>query len=161
MNPQLEAWRARWRLLAPREKLMVAAAAAVIALVLVWLAAIGPALSTLRSSDAQRAQLDAQLQRMIALRGEAQGMQSQPRLGREEALRQLELAVRQRLGTNGRITVAGDRVTVTLTGTPADALAQWLAQARTAARALPGEARLTRNAAGLWEGSVVLALPRS
>ena len=160
-NARLDALRARWNTLAPREKLLVAAAAGVIAFALVWLVAIGPALSTLRSSDEQRVQLDAQLQRMVALRAEAQGMQSQPRQGREEALRQLELGLRQRLGTSGRITVTGDRVTVTLTGTQADALAQWLSQARTAARALPGEAHLTRNASGLWEGNIVLTLPRS
>jgi general secretion pathway protein M len=48
---------------------------------------------------------------------------------------------------------------VTLTGTGADALAQWLTQARVNARALPGEAHLSRNAAGMWEGTLVLTLP--
>ena len=38
-------------------------------------------------------------------------------------------------------------------------VAQWLAQARINARALPGEARLNRTAAGLWDGTVVLTLP--
>jgi len=161
MNARTQAWRSRWAALAPREKLLVATAAGVIALGLLWMIAIGPALGTLRASDEQRAQLDAQLQRMVALRAQAQAMQSQPRQGREEALRQLELSVRQRLGTSGRMTIVGDRVTVSLTGTSADTLAQWLAQARTAARALPGEAHLTRNASGNWEGSVVLTLPRS
>jgi len=161
MNAALEALRARWAAMGSREKLLVAVAAALIAIALVWMIAIGPALSTLRSSNEQRVQLDVQMQRMAALREQARGMQSQPRIGREEAVRQLELGARQRLGTSGRIVISGDRVTVTLTGTPADALAQWLAQARTAARALPGEARLTRNANGLWEGSMVLTLPRS
>jgi general secretion pathway protein M len=53
----------------------------------------------------------------------------------------------------------GERVTVTLLGTAADALAEWLTQARVNARALPSEARLVRNASGLWEGTVVLTLP--
>jgi general secretion pathway protein M len=67
--------------------------------------------------------------------------------------------VRQRLGTTGRTLVSGDRVTVTLTGAAPEAVAQWLAQARANARALPGEARLNRNASGLWEGTLVLTLP--
>ena len=48
---------------------------------------------------------------------------------------------------------------VTLAGVPPDALAQWLAQARINARAVPGEARLQRNAAGQWDGTLVLNLP--
>jgi general secretion pathway protein M len=86
-------------------------------------------------------------------------MQSQPRQTYDEALRQLETSVKQRLGTSARMAVAGERVTLTLAGTPADALAQWLTQARINARALPAEARLARNAAGLWDGTIVLNLP--
>jgi general secretion pathway protein M len=57
------------------------------------------------------------------------------------------------------MTVVGDRVTVALKAMSADNLAQWLAQVRLNARALPGEARLTRNAAGTWDGTLVLTLP--
>lgn len=160
MNDQLRMLRARWAALAAREKVMVGSAAAVIVVAIVWLALVGPALSTLRTADAQRRTLDGQLQRMAALKAQAQAMQSQPKQGREEALRQLELATRQRLGTSARLAVSGDRVTVTLTATPADALAQWLAQARTAAHALPEQAHLVRNNTGAWDGSLVLALPR-
>ena len=161
MNAQLEMLRARWATLAPREKVMVGGGAAVVALAIVWLLFVGPALATLRSADTERRTIDAQLQHMGALRREAQAMQSQPKQSRDESQRQLELSVRQRLGTSARLTVVGDRVTVALTGTPADALAQWLAQARAAAHALPVEAHLVRNAAGTWEGNLVLALPRS
>jgi general secretion pathway protein M len=161
MKAQLGMLRARWETLAPREKVMVAAAVAVVALGLVWMIFIGPALSTLRTAETQRRTLDAQLQRMAAMRTQAQAMQSQPKANRDESLRQLEQSVRQRLGTTARMQVAGDRVTVTLTGTPADALAQWLAQSRAAAHALPAEAHLVRNAAGTWEGNLVLALPRT
>ena len=161
MSAKLQAIKVRFNALAPREKLMVIAATAVVALALVWLIAIGPALSTLRTADSQRRAIDTQLQHMAALRTQAQAMQSQPKQDRDEAMRQLEQSVRQRLGTSGRMVISGDRVTVTLTGTQADALAQWLVQARTAAHTLPGEAHLTRNASGLWEGSLVLILPRS
>jgi general secretion pathway protein M len=161
MNPTVQALRVRWAGLAPREKLLVAAAGGVIGLALVWWIAIGPALSTLRTSDEQRRALDAQLQRMLSLQSQAKVLQGQPKQGREEAMRQLELAIRQRLGTTARTVITGDRVTVTLSGAPADAFAQWLSQARTVARTVPGEAHLTRNPNGTWDGSLVLTLPRS
>jgi general secretion pathway protein M len=161
MNAQVQQLRARFNALASREKLMVAGAALVIVLAIVWLVAVGPALATLRTAGQQRRTLDVQLQRMVALKAQAQSLQSQPKANRDEALRQLEQSVRQRLGTAGRMTVSGDRVTVALTGVAGDALAQWLAQARSAAHTLPSDAHLTRNASGQWEGTLVLVLPRS
>jgi general secretion pathway protein M len=145
--------------LAPREKMLVGGAAALLAAVLVWLIAIGPALATLRTAEEQHRALDTQLQRMRSLQAQAQTLQSQPKLGAEEALRLLEVSVRQRLGTSARLVIAGERATITLSGTPPDALAQWLTQARVNARALPGEARISRNSAGLWDGTLVLTLP--
>jgi len=154
------AWlRTRWQGLVPREKMLVGGAAALLAAVLVWLIAIGPALATLRTAEVQHRALDTQLQRMRSLQAQAQALQSQPKLGADEAVRMLELSVRQRLGASARLVVAGDRATITLSGTPPDALAQWLTQARVNARALPGEARISRNSAGLWDGTLVLTLP--
>jgi len=161
VNPQVQMLRTRFNTLAPREKLMVLAAGVVIAVAIVWMIAIGPALATLRTAEQQRRSLDTELQRMVALKAEAQAMQSQPKQSRDEAMRQLEQSVKLRLGASGRMVIQGDRVSLTLTGTPADAFAQWLSQARTAAHVLPGEAHLTRNASGLWEGTLVLILPRS
>jgi len=151
--------RARWQALAPREKVLVAATTALVVLALLWLVGVRPASKVLRSAEEQHRTLDAQLQQMAALQQEARGMQAQPKIGHDEAQRLLELSLRQRLGTSARLAIAGDRATVTLTGTPADALARWLTQSRVDARALPGEARLQRNAAGLWEGTLVLSLP--
>jgi general secretion pathway protein M len=151
--------KARWQGLAAREKMLTVAAAALIAVALVWLVLLGPALGTLRSAETQRRALDEQLRQMQLLQAQAQALQAQPKQNHDDAVRLLELSVRQRLGTTGRILIAGDRATVTLTGTSPDALAQWLTQARVNARALPGEARIARNAAGLWDGTLVLALP--
>jgi general secretion pathway protein M len=67
--------------------------------------------------------------------------------------------VRQRLGAAARTLIAADRATIPLTGAAPEAVAQWLSQARANARVLPSEARLNRNASGLWEGTVVLSLP--
>jgi general secretion pathway protein M len=151
--------RVRWAALAPREQALVAAAAGLVVLALLWWVALGPALATLRSAEAQHRTLDDQLLRMRRLQAQARAMQSQPRQSPDESMRQLESAIRQQLGVAARYSIAGDRVTVTLTNVPAPALAQWLSQVRTNARAIPGEARLTRNPAGGWDGSLVLALP--
>ncbi len=150
---------ARWAALAPREKLLVGAAAAVVALALLWWVGLAPALQTLRSAPAQHRSLDAQLQRMQALQAQAQALQAQPKQGHDEALRALEQTIRQRFGTTARYSISADRVSITLTAAAPDTLAQWLTQARVNARALPAEARLTRNAAGQWDGTLVMTLP--
>ena len=150
---------ARWAGLAPRERLLVGGAAGLVGLALLWWVALGPAITTLRTAGEQHRVLDAELARMQRLQAQAKAMQSAPRQNPEEAMRQLEAAIRQQLGTSARYVIAGDRVTVTLANTQPAALAQWLSQVRTNARAIPGEAKLTRNASGGWDGSVVLALP--
>ena len=150
---------ARWAGLAPRERLLVGAAAGLVGLALLWWVALGPAITTLRTADEQHRELDVELARMQRLQAQAKAMQSAPRQNPEEAMRQLEAAIRQQLGTSARYVIAGDRVTVTLANAQPAALAQWLSQVRTNARAIPGEAKLTRNASGGWDGSVVLALP--
>lgn len=155
---QLQALRAHWDALAPREKAFAAAAAALVAFALLWWIALGPALRTLSQAQEQRSLLDAQLQQMLRLQAQARAMQAQPRQNYDDAVAALQASMAQ-LGPNSRHSVAGERATVTLSGVPSEALAQWLTQARVNARALPGEARITRNPAGLWEGTLVLALP--
>ncbi len=159
MSEATQALKARWAGLAAREQRMVAAATAVVVLALLWWVALAPALATLRASEDQRRALDTQLQRMRMLQAQAQSLQSQPKQTYDEALRLLETSVRQRLGTTARMVVVGDRVTLTLTATAADAFAQWLTESRVNARALPSESRLVRNAGGQWDGTVVLTLP--
>jgi general secretion pathway protein M len=151
--------RERWAGLAPREQALVAGAVAVVALALFWWIAIGPALGTLRSAEAQHRELDAQLQQMKRLQAQARAMQSLPRQSADESMRQLEAAIRQQLGASARFSVAGERVTVSFQNAPAQGLAQWLSQLRANARAIPGEARLTRNSSGGWDGTLVVTLP--
>ena len=174
------ALRARWQALAPREQTLVLAAAGVVGLALLWWVALAPALSTLRTAAPRHAELDAQLQRMQSLQAEAQQLQSAPRAARGDTAAALRAALTQRLGNTAQLSMVGDRATVTLKGAPADALAQWLAQARSNARAAPIEARLTRSAPApaprtanapatlgspaapampRWDGTLVLALP--
>ncbi len=161
MNPSgpLAGLSARWASLAPREKSLTAAACGLIALALVWWVGIAPARATLKSAETQHINLEQQLDKMRRLQAQAQALQSQPKLSYDDASRALETSVRERLGATARVATVGDKTTVTLTGVPPNTLAQWLAQARSSARVLPSEARLTRNAAGTWDGSVVLSLP--
>ncbi|MBK6614201.1 type II secretion system protein GspM [Ottowia sp.] len=154
-----------WTGLQARERRLVALAAAVIGLALLWWLGLSPALATLRAAPAQRAALQAQAQQMQRLQREAEALQALPRLGRDEALRALESAARQRLGATGQLSVVGDRANVALKATPAQDLADWLADARANARAAPVEARLTRagdrapGAPVLWSGTLSLGLP--
>ena len=152
--------RGQWQQLPAREKKIAVYAAVVVTLALLWWVAIAPALSTLRSADAQHAALDAQLQQMLSLRTQAQALQAQPRQSRDDALRLLEASDQQGLGPGARMATTGERVSVTVSGAAPDVLAQWLNQARVNARAVPAEARLQRNAAGLWDGTLVLNLPQ-
>ena len=149
----------QWARLAPRERRLAAGAAGLVAVALLWWLALAPPLAVVRTAETQHRSLDAQVQRMVGLQAQAQALQSQPRQTAEEASRLLEATVRQQLGTTARLSISGERVTVTLGGTSPEALAQWLTQARTNARVLPVEARLARNPAGLWDGTLVLALP--
>ncbi|RZJ15127.1 MAG: type II secretion system protein M [Acidovorax sp.] len=179
-TPTTTALRARWQAMAPREQSLVLAAGGLIAFALLWWLAVAPALATLRTAPARHAALDTQLQQMLSLQAEAQQLQSAPRTTTGDAVGALRTALTQRLGNTAQLNVVGDRATVTLKGAPADALGQWLAQARSNARATPVEARLVRSTAAAtpaaggttpvvlgaaavamprWDGTLVLALP--
>ena len=111
-----------------------------------------------------------QLQHMQALASEAQQLQAQPRTSPQDAARALQASVTATLGAGAKLALSGDRATLTLQGVQADALANWLAQARNNARAVPQEAHLTRSAnprqgngaptpTVRWDGTLVLSLP--
>jgi general secretion pathway protein M len=178
MNPLAQ----RWASLAAREKMMVISAGLVVGLALLWWVALAPALQTLRAANAQHAQADAQLQSMRLLAAEATALRGQRVLGYEESLRNLENSVKQTFGAGATLSVSDARASLTLKGVSADALAQWLSQARINARVVPSEARLQRSNLGagaaastassatataasaspapvLWDGVLVLALP--
>jgi len=159
MNARAQALRARWDRLAAREKTLVGGAALLVSAALVWWVALAPALATLKVADEQHRVLDAQVQHMLRLQAQAQAMQGQPRQNADDAMRALELAIRQHLGLAARYAIAGDRVTISLTGAHSEAVAQWLTQARVNARALPSELRLSRNPTGGWDGTIVVSLP--
>ena len=158
---------AAWARLDARERRLVAIAATVVGLALLWWVGLAPALRTLREAPAQRAALQVQAQKMQQLKAEADALKSVPRLAQDEALRALETAMKQRLGDTGQLSVMGDRANVVLKGASAAALADWLSDVRVNARATPVEARLTRSgdtAPGApvhWSGTLSLSVPSS
>jgi general secretion pathway protein M len=148
--------------LPPRERRAVTLAAWVVGLGLLWWLALGPALQTLRQAPERHARLDAQLSEMRSMAATAESLRApstaQP-LGKEQAMQALEQATASLAGT-AQLAVLGDRATLTLTNTPPDALAQWLAQVRVNARLVPLQAQLNRSTepAG-WSGTLVLGGP--
>jgi general secretion pathway protein M len=163
---------ARWATLGAREQRLVVIASVLVVAALLWWVALAPALQTVRSAPAQHAEVDAQLQNMRALAAEAATLRAQRALSYEESLRNLESSVKQTLGAGATLSVSDSRASLTLKGVGANALAQWLSQARVNARVVPSEARLQRSLAGAasaaagaansnatWDGMLVLALP--
>lgn len=149
-------WSATWQGLSPRERrYLVMAAVAVAALALWWLA-LQPAISTLRRAPAQLAEAEAQLQRMQQLAAEAAELRGVPKVSIEQASEALKQAT-ESLGDKARLTMQGERATVTLNGVSQSALRDWLVAVRAAARGKPVEATLNRTPQG-WSGNLVLQL---
>lgn len=151
------AMRAAWQARAPRERVLIGVAAAAVAVLLLWLLALQPALQTLRQAPAQIDALDLQLQQMQRLAAEARELRAAPPVTAEQSLAALRASV-ERLGGKARLVQQGDRVVVTLDTLPTAPLRELLAEARQAARARPLEATLTRAPQG-FSGTLVLALP--
>ncbi len=155
----IETYLSYWRQLKISERRLILAAFWLIFAALLWWLSIAPALKTLKESPAQHRALDAQLQSMLSLSAEAKNLQSQPKLGLDEAQKALQSAVTQRFGSTAQLNLTGERASLTLKNASPQELALWLTQARVNARALPTEAKLTRNGDG-WDGTMVLTLPK-
>jgi general secretion pathway protein M len=145
-----------WRSRAPRERLLIGGGAIALAVLLVWLIAVQPALRTLRETPAELDRLDLQWQQMQVAAAESAALRSAspvPPAQANEALR----AATERLGGKGKIALQGDRAVMTFSGLPFEALRNWLGEVRSAARARPVEAQLLKGAAG-YSGSITITL---
>lgn len=152
-----------------RQRLKVLAL--VLGLVLIWTWNIAPALKTLREAPLHLSQLELQTQSMKAMQSEAQTLQKSPRLSATDANTALRQAALEVMGNGARLSIEGNRATLTLSGVTADSLAQFLALVRTKSQALPIEAHVQKftnsgaaagkTAAGqeLWRGALILSLP--
>lgn len=154
------ALRERWQSLPlARRRALVLAMLLLLVLAVIW-AVLLPAWRTLRDLPQQRAQLETRWTRMRLLAEQAQALRALPRNSAQEARQALLAATQEQLGTHARMQVQGDEAVVTLTGVRPELLELWLAQARSQARVLPSQARLQRDAQGLWEGVVTFGMPQ-
>lgn len=148
--------RRAWQGLPARERGLVALASSVLGLYLLWALALQPALHTETTAPQTLAALEAQVQTMQNQAAEAAELRAAPSVNREQATAALKAAT-ERLGDTGKLSLQGDRAVLTVTNAGTAALRDWLAEARSGARARPLEASLSRAAAG-YSGMVVVAL---
>ena len=146
-----ERWHQRWMDLSGRERLGLGMAWVVLALALLWSMGVAPAWRQWQQGQVQSRALQTQWQGMQALQAQASALNGQNRVRPEEATRLLQNSLAT-LGPGATMTVNGDLATVQIKAASAAAVAQWLAQARVQAQALPVQARLGRAAASANAG---------
>ncbi len=156
LSTALAPLRVWWRALSARDRRLLRVAIAVLLVGALWLLALQPALQTLRSAPAALDAAETQLQTMQRLAAEAGELRATPPVNPEQAAAALQAAT-ARLGELGRLSLQGDRAVLTLNGVSTSALRDWLAEARSGARARPVEASLMRGAQG-YSGTLVLAI---
>ena len=145
-----------WAVRSARDRRLLGLAGTVLGLFITWSLAVQPAWRTLQVAPVQRDALDVQWQAMQRLAAEAKDLRAAPPVSIEQSSAALRAAT-ERLGDQGRLAMQGERAVLTLQGVSTSQLRDWLAEARSGARARPVEARLTRAAQG-YSGTVVVAL---
>lgn len=157
-TPSMPPWRSalnqRWQAMAERERRAVALAIGFLGILLLWAVGIQPALRTLKEVPPQINRVDIDLQTMRALADETTSLRGAPPVTSTQAVAALNSAT-ERLGAKGRLSIQGDRATLTLSSVDTESLRQWLELARSAARARPIEAQLSRGPAG-YSGTLVV-----
>ena len=146
----------QWEAMGERERVALTVVAGLLALLLAWSVLLAPALRTLRSAPAELEKLDLQLQQMQAQAQEAKALRAAPPVPPAQAQAALTASV-EHLGSAARLNLTGDRAVVTLNGVAPEMLQGWLGEVRSAARARPVEAQLTRGPKG-YAGTLVLTL---
>lgn len=145
-----------WRSLPARDRRLLLGAAGLLCAALLWWLALQPALRTLRSAPAEIEAAEAQLRAMQRLAAEAEELRSAPPVSSEQAVAALRAAT-ERLGEQAKLSLQGDRAVLTLNGVATGQLRDWLAEARSGARARPVEASLLRSGSG-FSGTLVVAI---
>lgn len=147
--------RGRWQALGERERRALSLVGAVAAVFLFWTLALQPAWQTVQQAPLELDRLDAQLQEMNRMASESRELRGVSPVSATQAVASLQSAT-ERLGKQGRMVVQGDRVTLTLTNVSPEALKDWLSEVRSAARARPLEAQLSRSGNG-YSGTLLLS----
>ncbi len=156
LPPQLQALQQQWQGLQPRERAALQLAAFALAVLLVWLVALRPALRSLKDTPPRLAQAEEQLQQMRRLAQESKALKDLPPVPAAQAAAALKAST-ERLGSAAQLQVSGDRATLQMRNISPEQLQAWLAEARSAARARTIEAQMQRTPAG-YNGVIVLTL---
>jgi general secretion pathway protein M len=149
------AWRAR----APRERTALVIAATVVVVLLVWALLVAPALTTLRGAPQQLEALESQLQQMRSMAAEVRDLRNATPVAPAQAGLAIKAAA-ERHGDKVRLTLQADRALITLVNASPEQLRALLVEVRSAARARPVEAQLTRVPAG-FSGTLVFNIGAS
>jgi general secretion pathway protein M len=144
LHPLRAAWQLAWQQRSLREQRLLSAGAVVLLLAATWGLALAPALRTWQEAPAIQARLDTQTQTMQRLQAQAKSLQKSTLISRNESVQWLEKSTSE-LGAGAKISVQGERATLSLEAAPAEAVARWLSLARERALALPIQAQLQHS----------------
>ena len=147
---------AHWQSLGERDRLVLRLAFTGLALLLVWLLALQPAMRVLRETPAQLDAAELSLQQMQRLALEANELRAVPAVSAEQSMQALQ-AASQYLGPQASLTIQADRAVLSFSGITGAALQAWLIEVRSAARARPIQAQVQRGPKG-YDGSITLVL---
>jgi general secretion pathway protein M len=156
LQPLREHAATAWRARSPRDRMALIVVALVLSVFLVWVLFVAPAVATLRSAPAQLEALDTQLLQMRGMAAEVRELRNATPVPAAQAGLAIKAAA-ERLGDKVRLSLQNDRALLTLQNASPEQLRALLVEARSAARARPLEANLTR-AQGGFTGTLVLSL---
>ena len=145
-----------------KDRKLIQYLALALAFSLLWFWNIAPALKTYQEAPLQLAQLERQTENLKALQAQALALQKAPRVKVQNVGAVLQQSLTEILGNSAKLNLEASRATLTLNNVSAEALAQFLAAARTQAQAMPIEAKLQKNKTGtveVWRGTLILSLP--
>jgi general secretion pathway protein M len=156
LQPLREGARTAWRARPARDRLALTVMALVLGVFLVWVLFIARPLATLQSAPAQLEALDTQLLQMRTMAAEVRDLRNATPVPAAQAGLAIKSAV-ERQGDKVRLSLQNDRALLTLQNASPEQLRALLVEARSAARARPLEAQLTRGPSG-FTGTLVFGL---
>ena len=156
LQPLREGAAAAWRARSARDRTALIVVALVLGAFILWALFISPALATLRSAPTQLEALDTQLLQMRTMAAEVRDLRNATPVPVAQAGVAMKAAA-ERQGDKVRLTLQNDRALLTLQNASPEQLRALLVEARSAARARPLEASLTRGPTG-FTGTLVLSL---
>ena len=155
-------WRRLFQALPDKDRQRLQYLTVAVLCILLWFWNISPALQIHQQAPLQLAKLEQQSETLKAQQLQAMALQKAPRINAQDASAVLPQIMASTLGSGAKLNLDATRVTVTMSSVSAEALAQFLEEARTQAHALPTEVHLQKIKAGtqdVWRGTLMLNLP--